>query len=199
MESSTNVFLTRQTMVRSPGSWPARGSFLVLCFHDAFHAWEASVPSRHALAAMFDSISDTHCEHGLSLEKLVFNPVTVKHSCTTRLQADPMFSGNGCQLSVILQPARLHTEPACRWAWTEVEENSGFKRCSQHSQYEILTCFEEFQMEMPSRMMSFQALCHAWKGSPPWSVKHNLLWLIRPSLWGKYLVTPCPSTHLFLM
>lgn len=47
-----------------------KGSFLVLCFCDALHAQEASVPSSHPLAAMFDSISDTHSEHGLSLEKL---------------------------------------------------------------------------------------------------------------------------------
>lgn len=42
----------------------------VLCFCDALLAQKASVPSSHPLAAMFDSISDTHPEHGLSLEKL---------------------------------------------------------------------------------------------------------------------------------
>lgn len=39
-------------------------------FRDALHAREASAPSSHPLAAMFDSTSDTHPEHGLSLEKL---------------------------------------------------------------------------------------------------------------------------------
>ena len=72
---------TDRVLCLSPtSSWPERQRWgaqklawewiLVLCFYDALHAREASVPCSHPLAAMFDSISDTHSEHGLSLEKL---------------------------------------------------------------------------------------------------------------------------------
>ena len=102
----------------------------------------------------------------------------------SQLQADPMFSGTGCQSSAVLQPARLHAEPACRWASAEAGKDLDGKECCQPSRTEILLGSEELQMEVISRVMSFQLVCygHAWKGSPPRSLRRNLLRLIRPSL-----------------
>ena len=118
-------------------------------------------------------------------EASALNPVTVNHPCTARLQADPMFSGSGCQS---LQPASLHAEPTCRWASAEAGKDLDGKECCQPSRSEILLGSEELQMEMISRVVFFQLVCygHARKGSPPRSLRHNLLRLIRPSLWGKY-------------
>lgn len=63
------------------------------------------------------------------------------------------------------------------------EERTG-KSAAQLDQSEILLGSEEFQTEMISTVMAFQVVCygHAWKGVAPQTLRHNLLWLIRPSL-----------------
>lgn len=79
MESSASHqhLLGHTDVVRSPGTPAGEGVFPVLCFRDALPAWEASAAGSCPLAAMFDSISDTQSEHGLSLEKpqrLILSP-----------------------------------------------------------------------------------------------------------------------------
>jgi hypothetical protein len=146
---------------------------VVIFFCDSLHAQEASVPSSQSPGCcVWQYLRHTSWTWAVPGETLALRPVIVKHPCTTRLQADLMFSVNGRQSSVIIQPARLHTEPALRWAWAKVDEDTGDEECSKHSQCEILMCFEEFQMEIISRMIYLQAVCccHAWTGSSPWSL-----------------------------
>lgn len=93
MESfaSHQHLLGHTDVVRSPGKPAWEGIFPVLCFRDALPAWEASGPGSCPLAAMFDSISDTQSEHGLSLEKpqrLILSPRSI--------HAQPGYSQTQC-------------------------------------------------------------------------------------------------------